>query len=306
MFNQVNSRRPLGRLAAGAALGFIGAVASIGVMAQPPAGGRPGGFGQPGGGRRGGGGQPGGRMFGGRNMTAATTSVSALTAELNLTAKQQQQIKDIQAKFRKDMRAMMPAGGPGGPGGPRPGGPGGPNGPRPGGPGGPGGPRPGGAPFDVQKMQDMASKASTSIEAVLTPAQRKQLPGAVKEIGAIGQAGIPIETLGELKLTSAQKAKISTIGDKSQKDMVSQFRSANGDFQKLRPVIQQLRDKAHTDVLAVLTSSQKSVIDKYEKEHPRRGFGGGGPGGFGGPGGGRRGGPGGPGGRPAGAGSPKI
>lgn len=115
------------------------------------------------------------------------------------------------------------------------------------------------------------------------------------------QAGIPLETLGSLKLTSAQKAKIAGIADKSTQELQAKIRAANGDFQSLMPAFQQARAQTHTSVLAVLTSPQKAIIDKYEKAHPRPAFGGPG-GGFGGPGGGRRGGgfggPGGPGGRP--------
>jgi hypothetical protein len=248
----------------------------------------------------------------GMKMTAATTPLPALTAELKLTDKQQAQIKTIQDQAMKDIMAMRPAGGPGGPGGPGPGGPAG--GPRPGGPnpGRPGGGAPGGpgggfggrmggiSPEDVKKLQTVSDKASSKIEAVLTSDQKKALPGALKEIGTMRNAGIPVQTLGDLKLTSAQKAKISSIADKAQKDMEVKMKAANGDFMSLGPVFQQARQKTHTDVMATLTTAQKGVIEKYEKEHPRRGgFGGG----MGGPGGGGRrgggpGGPGGPGGRP--------
>jgi len=277
-----------------AALCAIGAVASLSVLAQAPAG-RPGAVG---GGRQGG--RGGGMGFGrlGLKPSAATTPLAALTAELKLTDKQQSQIKTIQDKMMKDMMATRPAGGPGGPGG-GPGGPrpGGPNPGRPGGPGGgPGGPGGGGgrfaplSPADLKKMQDISAKANSSIEAVLTPAQKKELPGALKEIGTLRNAGIPFETLGELKLTSTQKTKIASITDKAQKDMAAKFTAANGNFQSLRTVMQDARTKTHADVMTTLTPTQKAVIDKYEKDHPRRGFGG--PGG----GGGRRGGPGGPGG----------
>jgi Spy/CpxP family protein refolding chaperone len=155
------------------------------------------------------------------------------------------------------------------------------------------------SPADLKKMQDLTTKATSSIDAVLTPAQKKELPGALKEIGTMRNAGIPLETLGDLKLTSTQKTKIASIADKAQKDMEVKVKAANGDFQSLMPAIQQARAKTHTDVMATLTASQKAVVEKYEKDHPRRGFGGG----MGGPGGGGRrgggpGGPGGPGGRP--------
>jgi len=269
------------QLAFGVVLGAICVVASVAVVAQPPGAGRPGGGGPPGGGPRGGGFRGGRGMFNAPNMAAAITPVPALAAELNLTDKQQQQIKQIQDQFRKDIAAMMPArggGGPGGPGGPPPGGP------NAGGPGG----RMSGPPMDMKKMQDIATKASHNVEGVLTPAQKKAYPGALKEIGAMRQANIPLETLGQLKLTSSQRTKISGIAEKSQKEMADKMKAANGDFQSLMPAMQQSREKSHTDVMAVLSQPQKDIITKYEKDHPRGRFGGGG----------RRGGGGGNGGRP--------
>ncbi len=316
-------------LAGSAATGFlIGAVGLLAVVAeaQPPASrpgapGQPGAPGPPGGGRMDGrrGGQGGGMRFGsGRNnMTAAMVPAAALASELKLNAKQKNDIETIQGKYRQDMMAAFMAGGPGGPGGPGPGGPGAPGGPprssspnggRPGAPGLPGGPGamggPGGrgrmggmAPADIKKLQDLSAKATSSIEAVLTPAQKKELPGVIKEVVALRSAGIPLDTLGDLKLTSAQKSKIVSLSDAAQKDMDAK-RKAGGDF---RSMMQDSRKKTHDSVLATLTQPQKAVVDKFEKEHPRRGFGAGG-GGFGGPGGGgfgggRRGGPGGPGGQ---------
>ncbi len=213
-------------------------------------------------------------------MTSVGAPVAALASELKLSDKQQQQIKQIQDKFRKDMAGAMPGGGPpmmaGGPNAGR-GGAG-----RMGGPGGMGG-----GQVDVQKLQTLSKSASASIEAALTPAQRKDLPRAMKEIGSLRSAGIPLETVGQLKLTSSQKSKIVTIADRSQKDAESKIKAANGDFQSLRPILQQSREKTHADAMALLTASQKGIVDKYEKDHPRRGFGGGGRfgGGRGGPGG---------------------
>ena len=238
----------------------------------------------------------------GRN-SVVMIPVPALAAELKLNAKQQKDINNIQDKLRTDMRAIFQAGrGPGGPGMGGPGGPPRPGGPNVGRPGGPGGPGrmggPGGmAPASLKKYQDLSNKATNGIEAVLTPAQKKQLPGALKEIGVMRQAGIPVETLGDLKLTSTQRTKIASISDQAQKTMAAKMQAANGDYQSLGAAFQQSQAKTRASVQAVLTAPQKAVIAKYEKDHPRRGFGGGGFGGGGG-GGRRGGGPGGPGGRP--------
>ena len=310
-------RLPINRptLSTSIALGIFLGLAGVVASGQPPAGrqGGPGGPGGPGGMRGGGmGGGRGGMRGMGRAMTAATTPVPALAAELKLSDRQQKEITGIQDKFRKDMMGMFAGGGfggPGGPGGPRPGGPnagggrpgapGGP-GPRMGGPGGgmggPGGRMGGMAPADMKKIQDLATSASAKIEGVLTPTQKKELPGALKEIGAMRQAGIPLETLNDLKLNGSQKSRIATITDTAQKDMEAKAKAANGNFQVLGPAFQESRQKTHASVMAVLTSPQKAIIDKYEKDHPRRGRGG--PGGGGGFGGGRGPGGGGPGGPP--------
>jgi Spy/CpxP family protein refolding chaperone len=153
-------------------------------------------------------------------------------------------------------------------------------------------------PDALRKMQGSAKKASADIEAVLTPAQRSAFPRALTEIGALRQARIPVEALGELKLTTSQRAKIVAVSEKSQKFVQAIIRDANGDFRSLGPVLQAEGQKTHTDAMAILTPSQRSVIDRYEKAHPRRGFGGG----FGG----RRGGRGGPGGPGRGPGRPTI
>ncbi|HLJ57040.1 MAG TPA: hypothetical protein VKT77_18520 [Chthonomonadaceae bacterium] len=300
--------RPLARRAGtiGLAAG-VAAIIATAAVAQPPTG-RPGAPMQPGGAGRGQGRGGGFGGFGalrrmGGNATAATTPIPALAAELNLNAKQQADIKGVQDRFRSDLQALIPAGmrpgggGPGGPGrGPNAGGPG--RGPNAGGPGG--GMRPAFDPALMKKFEAAAVKANAGIEKVLTPAQKKALPAAVKEISTLRQIGIPPDTLGSLKLTAGQKSRIGSVIATSQKQMDAKMKAANGDYQSLAGAFQETRQKTHDAVFAALTAPQKAIIDKYEKEHPRGGRGGfGGPGG-GGPGGGGRRGPGGGAGRPGG------
>jgi len=311
-------RGSLNGLATALSLAAI-ATASI-ALAQPPDGGppqgRPGGPGGPGrfGPPQGGPGGPG--MPGGR-MSVANVPAGALDAELDLSPKQKQDIVQLQDAFHKQQRSLMPNfGGPGRPGGPRGqggppnGGPGGPGGPPQGGPdggrpdGGPGGQQPNFEQMraNMEKMRALEDKTVKQIEAVLTDSQRRALPGAMKELGAFGPAGIPLDVLGDLKLSSDQKSRIVAIAEKSQQEMRAKMDEArqSGDFQAIREIMQANRENVHKQVMAVLNADQRALVEKFVKEHPMRGPGG--PGGFpGGPGGF---GPGGPGGFPGGPGGP--
>jgi hypothetical protein len=285
-------------LAAGLCLSAV--VAPGSARAQPPGGPPPGGPGGPGrfGPPPGGPGFPG---FGGR-PSVSNVPIGALTAELKLSEKQAQDIKQLQDSFHKQQRAIMP-GFPGGPGGPPP--PGGPGGPPPGGPGGPGGPPPGGfgdpeqMRAAMQKMRALDEKTAKQIEAELTDSQKKALPDAMREIGALGQAGIPPDLLGDLNLSADQKSKILAISSQAQQDLRQKMEAIrqSGDFQAMREAMQTYRESSHKQVMAVLSADQRAMVDKFVKDHPMRGPGGfpGGPGGFGPPRG-----PGGPGGPPQG------
>jgi Spy/CpxP family protein refolding chaperone len=233
--------------------------------------------------------------MGGGPMTPASAPVGGLDAELKLTDKQKQAIRQIQDAFHKEQRALMPGFPGGGPGGPPNGGPNGgpPN----------GGPPNGGPPnfeqmqANMQKMRMLDAKASKQIVELLTDDQRKALPEALKDLDLMRQAGIPLDILGELKLTADQKSKIAAVLAKSQQDMRKLMEEArqSQDFQGVREAMQSFGQNTHRQVMAVLTEGQRTQVETFIKEHPMRGPGG--PGGFGpgGPGGFRPGGPGGPG-----------
>jgi hypothetical protein len=295
MQNQMQRRGVRGGLLAGLFLLVLGA--SSLALAQPPGGppqgggpGGPGGFGPPGG--------PGGRpgMFG-QQMSVANVPVAALDAEFKLSDRQKQEIKQIQDTFHKEQRALMPGflGGPNGgrPGGPPNGGP--PNGGPPNG-GPPGGGPPNGAPpnfeqmrANMEKMRTLDEKASKQIEALLTDSQKKMLPDALKELGDLGPTGIPLDILGDLKLTADQKTRIIAVSRKSQQDLRQKMDEArqSGDFQSIRDLLQTSRETTQKQIMAALSLDQRTMIENFIKEHPMRGPGGfGGPGGFpGGPGG---------------------
>lgn len=265
----------------------------------------------------------GGPRMGGprRAMTLAGAPIEALQKGLGLKPDQAKKIGGIIDKLRSERRAMfegMRGGGPGGPG--------------MGGPGGPGG----GMQAMMQKMQVGEKKATDQINAILTPAQRAQAPALVKQLDAARSIGLPVQVVPDLKLSPAQVSKMEALGKSQRDQMMKMFAGGRpggpggpgmmggprpggpgmgrpggrpgapggsammggpgGGMDGIRKMMEGARAKAR----AILTKPQQAIVDKYEKEHPRRGMGGPGMGGPGGPGGpGMMGGPG-PMGRPGG------
>lgn len=254
----------IGLLCAGLLLSVITASA----IAQPPPGG-----GGPGG-RQGRGPGGFGRMgMGGGGVV--NTPISALEYGLKLTAKQKTDIVKIQTGVREQMRSLFqPPQGGGQPGGP-------PN-------------------FEAmrqnfEKMRELNERESKKIEAMLTPAQKKALPGLLKDVQTLNQTSIPVELMGELKLTADQMKQLTAIAEEAQKQMREKMQEAqqSGNFGAMREMMQQMREETEGKAESVLTDDQRVKVAQYKKDHPQRpgGFGFGGPGGPGGP---RPGGPGGP------------
>ena len=214
-------------------------------IAQPPGGGRQGGFGFGG--------------FGGP-ATVSSSSVDVLAAGLKLTADQKTKIGEIQkqtaadrTKMIQDLRA--------------------------------GGPQPDQNAFQAfqQKMQDMNKSSDKKVTDALTPDQQKLLPSLLKDVQTLNSVGIPSATMADLKLTDDQKKKLTAIAETSQKAMTAKVEKAsqNQDFQAIGQIVTTSRKATKDKALAVLTDDQKKTIAKYEKDHPQQpgrfgGFGGGG------------------------------
>lgn len=252
-------------------------------LAQKPTGQKspPGGpQGRPGGGFGGGGGQgfrQGGR--GGPRMPASLASlpIPVLVSNLSLTSAQQGEIQKIHEKLAADVKTMFPQ------------------------------QAQGQARPDMKAMQALMEKMqaknkefSAKIDAKLTASQRKLVPDLLKDAGFFNQAGIPLEMRKDLALTSTQKTAISSIVDSSRKAMQAKMQGMqpSGDREAFGKMMQQSRKDMQDKVQSKLTAKQKAQVDKYVKDHPRRGRGG--PGGPEGPGG-----PGGPGGGPRSGGAPR-
>jgi hypothetical protein len=132
--------------------------------------------------------------------------------------------------------------------------------------------------------------AIKSIESLLTSTQMKALPTVLKQFNAFPMAGIPLEVAGSLKLTSAQREKISAIAEAARAADRKTMDAArdSGDFSSVRDAIQQSRQALHDEVVGLLTDTQNKTLTDWVSAHPQRGPGfgppPGGPGGPGGPG----------------------
>ncbi len=220
-------------------------------------------------------------MGGMRQASAVQTPASALASGLQLTDTQKTQIQNIQDKLKQQRDALMPR--PGQDGDQRP------------------DPETMRANFD--KLRTAEQKANKDIEALLTATQKAALPALLKKLDGMRQVGIPLEVLGDLKLTAAQNTQLDAIAKKAADAMPKpgQGRPGDGDpggpggpggggdpgrGRPDRSAMEANRKKFHDQAMAVLTDSQKQIVQDYMEAHPRpEGFGPGGPGRPGGPGG---------------------
>ena len=275
---------------------LVGTVSASVALCQPPGGGPggPGGRGPGGPGGFGGRGGGGGPMGGMRQLSPVQTPASALASGLKLTDDQQAQIQSIQDKLKAQRDSLMPR--PGQDGGERP------------------DPETMRAAFD--KLRTAEQKANKDIEALLTATQKAALPALLRQLDGMRQLGIPLEVLGDLKLTAAQKTQLNAIAKKAADSLPKPGQGRPGDGgpggppdgggpgqggrgfggpgggQRGRGEMDANRQKFHEQAMAVLTDAQKQQVQEFMEAHPRpdggpgrRGFGGpGGPGGFGGDG----------------------
>jgi hypothetical protein len=238
---------------------FLLSAVSIAAFAQDNgAGAAPAGGGRQGRGQRGQGGFN-------RAPSLATIPVSTLNTYLKLTADQKTKIEAIQAQYKEAAKAFTPA---------------------PGGAGAQADPQ---AAADMrQKRQEATTKTESDIKAILTDDQTKLLEPMNKELVTYQAVGIPAGVLGELKLTDGEHLKISTIADDSAKERTAKMAdlqaNGGGDRQAMMQAMQDLQKATHEKIMAVLTTSQKAILEAYLKDHPQPQFG------RGGGGGGRRGG----------------
>ena len=228
-----------------------GAVAQPGQRPGPPFGG-PGGLGGPGDRGRGGFGGP-------RPATVMRIPVGALNVGLKLSAAQKTKIGALQKQLEQRREALMPR------------------------------PQFGedGGPPDFEKMRAaggtfraLEQSVTQKITAILTADQKKALPGLLKEADGMRSVGLPLELAYSLHLSAAQKAKVTGIARMAQQKRDAARKAGNdgndgpgggGPGGGMRGE----REKAHREMLAVLTDAQRLTVSAYEKSHPRPRFSGG-------------------------------
>ncbi len=206
--------------------------------------------GQPGGrqGRQGGQGRQG---FGqGRGGGLVMLPVAYMDSYLKLTGEQKSKITEIQAKYKEDSKGLMPA------------------------------PGAQGAQVDpqarrdaMQKRMEMMTQADKDLQAVLTDDQKKLIPELNKGMQTFRSLGIPVEVVGDLKLTDTQMEKLNTLSADSQKEMMTKMQearqNANGDRTAMMQMMQDAQKATHEKARLILTTSQRTKLDAYLKDHPQ-------------------------------------
>jgi Spy/CpxP family protein refolding chaperone len=205
------------------------------------------------GGARSGGARGGGQGRGGGGGAAPTLSnlpLPYLASTLNLTDDQKTKIEAIQAKVRTDTADLRKPDA--------------------------SGQRPNRAELQP-KIAALNDQAKKDIEAVLTPAQAKAADKALTSARVYSAVGIPLPVVADLKLTSAEDAKLAAIIDESTKEQAPAVKAladarTAGDqakVQELGQTMQTSRQATRDKAMAVLTEEQKATLAQYQKDHPR-------------------------------------
>jgi len=234
--------------------------------------------------------------------------------ELALDDSQKKELEAAGERIRASFSGMAPTGGGGRPdrgGGTESGG----KSDR-GGPQGGGGGRPdrgaGGAPSEEQmkefqamaaKLAEARNKVEGEVMLILDPIQQDRILGLLIQ-AEDGRSLISSQALAEvLGIDANQKERLKSVTDKSTNEMRETFtkaREAGGGLSDMQEQMQALGKKVNAELLAVMTSDQKSKYEALKGEKftfpESRGFGG--------PGGGNRGNGGPPGGSTRGGGGP--
>jgi Spy/CpxP family protein refolding chaperone/peroxiredoxin len=127
-----------------------------------------------------------------------------------------------------------------------------------------------------QQMQQKEEAAAKEIEALLTPEQKQALPRVLEDVQILVRVGLPAGLLNTLELTAEQKSKLADIGTKARQAMQQMLEQARQSG--ARPdvaALQQARAQTQQQVQAVLTPAQMAQVDKYRRDNPQRGPGGG-------------------------------
>lgn len=117
---------------------------------------------------------------------------------------------------------------------------------------------------DPDKVKEMTQKADDAVLAVLKDDQKPLVKQSLQEADLMRAVGMQAILIPVLKLTPEQKKQIGQMGENLQKEIRALPR------EERRSKGTELRQKAHDEVLKLLTDEQKKALEQYEKEHPRR------------------------------------
>ena len=114
-----------------------------------------------------------------------------------------------------------------------------------------------------KKMQPIQEKYQKAVESILLPNQAKRLKEIALQVA--GTAALSDKQVqDDLKLSSDQVNKIKTINEDMSKKRQALFAEANGDFQSLRPKMQEISQDTEKQLTGVLTDAQKSALEKMK------------------------------------------
>lgn len=141
-----------------------------------------------------------------------------------------------------------------------------------------------------KEQEERVQKMEEQLEEVLLPQQMERLKQIALQLRGI-RALREDDVAKELKITPAQLEKIDGVEEKLREENGPKFRELmqSGDRDAMREAFTKMREESEKQVLAVLTSDQRTEFEKMKGEKfdmPEGAFGGG----RGGPGGGRFGG----------------
>jgi Spy/CpxP family protein refolding chaperone len=133
------------------------------------------------------------------------------------------------------------------------------------------------------RLQEDQERAEKEIELVLTPAQRPPINSFLRDLELFRGALLPPELIKELDLNGPQKRKLQNIVMKAKNDREQRVQGAmaqarqSGQYTSLGSSIgssytdwqKEVREKSR----AVLTTEQRAILEKWEKERPASSYG---------------------------------
>jgi hypothetical protein len=172
-----------------------------------------------------------------RRIELAEIPVPVLASALGLTATQRSTVDEIRQKLDADLKALQPKQG--------------------------AGPGPAG-----QAQRELLEKAHASIDSLLTPDQKARVAKLSYRLVLLGLAGIPLDALADMNLTSDEMDRIGEAAAGMLKDAPARIaETPPGErIAKTRQALADLRAAA----VAILTPDQKQKLEEYRKTHPLR------------------------------------